>query len=300
MSTFLGLLSLVLFFALIIGLIKPSLILKWAEKPTRLKVLGYWFGASILLGIIGFATDSEINSSKIKIDLAKDYIKKGKFDSASSILKDITEEDSLYVKSQEMIKNINIQVEKKEEEKQKIKIKEEKLANKSKEQERKEQLEREIKSINEGVDFSTYRGTVEALQLELLLFGMWANIVRENKNSENLELKKLANTLKSKARRVQVKEFPKLRKEYAKVVADKIWENDIEVYANGKGRKFINFTGGVFAANKNKKDWNNQVYEILKMLRFTQSRYRWYKNANEFTYWSIYKGKDSDLVTFNN
>lgn len=298
MTTFLGLLSFALFIALIVGLIKPNLVLKWSEKPTRLKVLGYWFGASILLGIIGFATDNEINSSKIKIDLAKDYIKKGELDNASSILKDITKEDSLYVKSQEMMKNINTQLEMKDEEKQKLKIEEEKLANKSKEEKQKEQLEREINSIKKGVNFSTYRGSIDAIQMELVLFNVWNNMIKENENSENSEIKQLTKVLKSKTKRMQIKEFPILRKEYAKVVANKMWENDIEVYANGKGRRYINFTGGVFAANKNKKEWNNKVYEILTMLRFTQSRYRWYKNADEFTYWTIYKGKDSDPVTF--
>ena len=32
--------------------------------------------------------------------------------------------------------------------------------------------------------------------------------------------------------------------------------------------------------------------------RFTQSRYRWYDGEDEFTYWTIYEGKDSELVSF--
>ena len=35
------------------------------------------------------------------------------------------------------------------------------------------------------------------------------------------------------------------------------------------------------------------------MFRFKQSRYRWYKGADEYTYYTIYEGKDTDLVTFD-
>lgn len=163
----------------------------------------------------------------------------------------------------------------------------------------KEQLEREIKSINDGVDFSTYRGTVDALQMELVLFGTWADIIEKGENSDDPEIQKLAKQLKPKVVNLQVREFPRLRKEYADVVAKKMWENDIEVYANGTGNRYINFSGGLFAANKNKKDFQEQLHEILTMFRFNQSRYRWYKGADEYTYWTIYEGKDSQLVTFD-
>jgi Zn-dependent oligopeptidase len=84
-----------------------------------------------------------------------------------------------------------------------------------------EQLEREIKSINKGVDFSTYRGTIDALQIELVLFGTWANIITDNENSEDPKIKSLVKQLRPKVARLQIKEFPIMRKEYAKVVSSK-------------------------------------------------------------------------------
>ena len=164
---------------------------------------------------------------------------------------------------------------------------------------KKEQFERELKSINEGIDFSKYRESIESMQIELVLFGTWANLIEEGENSDNPELKSLAKKLKSKVINIQTTEFPKLRKEYAKVVAKKMWENDIKVSANGTGSRYINFTGGIFAANKNKQDFQNQLHEVLTMFRFKQSRYRWYKGEDEYTYWTIYEGKDTDLVKFD-
>ena len=97
---------------------------------------------------------------------------------------------------------------------------------------------------------------------------------------------------------MQIKEFPKLRKEYAKVVAKLMWERDVDVSASGKNYINLNFTAGMFAANKNKKDFQEQLKDAPKMFRFRQTRYRWYKGENEYTYYTIYEGKDSDLVTF--
>jgi hypothetical protein len=298
MSAFLGFLSLGLFIALIVGLVKPEIILRWSKNPTRLKVFGYWILSVFIIGIIGVSMESETENTQVNIDLAQDYISEGKYETAISKLNDISKEDTLYSKAQILIHKAdslnNLSVEQKE----LAKVAAANNELEEKKQQKIEQLEREIKSINKGVDFSTYRGTIDALQIELVLFGTWANIITENENSEDPKIKSLVKQLRPKVARLQTKEFPIMRKEYAKVVGNKLWENDIEVSANGTGRKYINFTGGIFAANKNKKDFQTELQEILTMFRFKQSRYRWYKGADEYTYYTIYEGKDTDLVTF--
>ncbi len=299
METFLGFVSFGLFIALIAGLIKPEIILRWSKKPTRLKVFGYWILAIFIIGIIGVSTEDNVEDTQVNIDLAQDYIKDGEYKIAITTLNNISKEDTLYNKAQNLIHKADSLNNLSDEEK---KIAKEKAIKKELEEKRQqtiEQLEREIKSINKGVDFSTYRGTIDALQMELILFGTWANIITENEKSEDSKIKSLVKQLRTKVVRLQAKEFPIMRKEYAKVVANKLWENDIEVYANGTGRKYINFTGGIFAANKNKKDFQTELHEILTMFRFKQSRYRWYKGADEYTYYTIYEGKDTDLVTFD-
>lgn len=69
MSEILGLLSIALFIALIVGLVKPSLVLRWTNKPTRLKVIGYWFLSIIITGVLGVMfMDTTLDSvSQIKI-----------------------------------------------------------------------------------------------------------------------------------------------------------------------------------------------------------------------------------------
>lgn len=297
MAGILGLLSVGLFIALIVGLVKPSLILRWSDKPTRLKVVGFYFLSIILTGVLGAIFIDTTIDSKAKIESANKFIKEGKYSNAISDLKEIEKTDSLYSNAQVLIKKAENLNNLSDEEKR---ISEVEKAEKAKKEEivrQKEQLEREIKSIEKGIKFAD-GNSIDALQMDIVVFGTWSKLITESEESENVEIKNLGKKLKSKVSRIQIKEFPNLRKQYAKIVAEKMWENDIEVSANGNGRKYINFTGGVFAANKNKKDFQTQVQEVLKMFRFKQARYRWYKGESEYTYYTIYEGKDSELVTF--
>ncbi|MCT4616193.1 MAG: hypothetical protein N4A49_15150 [Marinifilaceae bacterium] len=294
MSAFLGFLSFVLFIALIVGLVKPTIVLRWSKNPTRLKVFGYWILSFFITGTIAVLMED----TQSNVDLAQDYIAEGKYEIAIKTLNDISEEDTLYNQAQILIHKADSLNYLREEEK---KLAKEEASKKELEEKRKkaiEYLETEIKSINEGVDFSTYRGAIDVLQMELLLFSAWANIITESEKLEDPKINSLVKQLRLKVARLQTKEFPIMRKEYTKLVGNQLWENDIDVSANGTGRKYINFSGRIFAANKNKKNFQTEIHEILTMFRFKQSRYRWYKGADEYTYYNIYEGKDTDLVAF--
>jgi hypothetical protein len=297
MAGILGLLSFALFIALIVGLIKPSLILRWTNKPTRLKVIGYWFLSIIFTGILGVMFIDETISSKANIESANKFIEEGNYSSAISTLKEIKKTDTLYNNAQIILKKADSLNNLSDEEKRVAKELIAEEAKKNQILEQKEQLEREIKSIDKGVEFAD-GNSIDALQMDIIVFASWAKIVKEAEESEDAEIKNLGKKLKSKVSRTQIREFPNLRKQYAKIVAKKMWENDIEVTANGTGKKYINFSGGVFAANKNKKEFQTQVQEVLNMFRFKQSRYRWYKGESEYTYYTMYEGKDSEPVTF--
>jgi hypothetical protein len=161
----------------------------------------------------------------------------------------------------------------------------------------KEQLERELRSdaFTKGLETDTYRGTVEALQMELVLFNLWANTIQEGEAS-NEENKKLASSLRKKVIAMQVAEFPKLRKAYVDIIANKLWEENITVTVQGNGNTVINLTGGLFANNKNIKQTQETIDEVVKMFRFKQIRYRWYKGENEYTYYDLKVPKDNESV----
>lgn len=303
MEAVLVLLTFALLIALIVGLVKPSIVLRWTKKPTRLKVLGYWFLSIVILGIGSVILSDDIDQAKTKMETAKNYIKKEKYNEAISTLKNIKKTDTAYyanaqllIEKSDSLNNVS------EEQKRIAKTKKLKEAaekeKKSQTEQIKQEIKREIKSIEEGVDFASYKDEVSSMQMEIVLFGTWAKIIRDGKKSDITEIKKLTKELESKVVQIQRSEFPKLRKAYGKVVANKMWENDVYVSVIGRGHRYINFSGGIFAANKNKKDFQNQVSEVLHMFRFKQARYRWYKGKSEYTYYNIEPKKDNELVNF--
>jgi len=134
--------------------------------------------------------------------------------------------------------------------------------------------------------------------MEIVLFSVWANIIKEGENSTLEDNVKLSKELKTKVANLQAKEFPILRKRYGKIIADKMWEHDITIKTIGTNNTILDLTGATFAANKNIKEFQTTLNEILTMLRFKQTRYRWYKGADEYTYYDLDVPSDKEPVTF--
>jgi len=157
------------------------------------------------------------------------------------------------------------------------------------------QLKREIESLDKGVDFTGYKESIDAIQMELVLFSAWAINIDEASKSENQEIKSLGEKLKSRVEKIQVAEFPKLRKAYGKIVDKKLWEQNIEVETLGNSSKTIQFTGAIFANNKNKQDTQETLSELLNLLRFKKVNYKWYEYDDEYTYYELDTAKDSEI-----
>ena len=131
MYVFLGL-SIVLLIALIVGFIKPSIILRWSKKPTRLKVLGWWFLLYFFLGLTFVLIISLFETDESKFDYALKQIESKNYSSAILSLERISNDseyfqkvDSLIIIAQKgiKIKEINEQEKfKKEKEKERLNL----------------------------------------------------------------------------------------------------------------------------------------------------------------------------------
>lgn len=159
----------------------------------------------------------------------------------------------------------------------------------------KKQLEREVESAK-SFDGKTFRNDVTSIQLEVAIFKVWKDLYNKSQKSKDSEIMKMGKELKKHAIQVQKKEFPLLRKNYSEVANKLLWENDIEAKISG-GNKYttINFTGGIFASNKNIKDMQNEISEILSHLRFKRSTYKWYKGQDDYTYYDLKTKKDEEF-----
>lgn len=124
------------------------------------------------------------------------------------------------------------------------------------------------------------------------LFSRYTTEINSLKSKKSIELSK---NIISELKSTQRSRLPKMRKKYAQILDQELWEDDINCKTSNKGHGTIRFIGGVFAANKNIKDFQEKIKEQLTTLRFKQSRYMWYKNAEEFTYYDLEAPKDSEL-----
>lgn len=171
MEIILGLLSLVLFIALIIGCIKPSLILKWVDKPTRLKVVGYWFLSMVFITILNFMfIDNNLDTESILKNADKN-INEENYIEAINLLKTVKTNDTLFHKVSSLSKKADSL--------NKQSIKEKRITKQlEKLKDQKEQILREIKSIDDGVTIAD-GDTIEKLQMDLVLFASWSKIIKE-------------------------------------------------------------------------------------------------------------------------
>lgn len=154
-----------------------------------------------------------------------------------------------------------------------------------------------IKSLEGGDDLTKNEMTSATdFQISVALYKAYASIINEGKASTDKEVLKLTNVLQKKVTVSQQKNFPKLRAVYYKFIKNTLWEHDVEVKLSGSGNTTIKFTGAYFAANKNIKTTQETLQEMLTLLRFKQTQYRWYSGEDEFTYYTITSPKDNEIV----
>lgn len=161
----------------------------------------------------------------------------------------------------------------------------------------KTKIQNNIKSISGGDDLTKNEMTSATdFQITVALFKAYAITINEGKQSADKEVLKLTDELQKKVVASQLKNFPKLRKAYYEFVKNKLWENDVDVKVSGAGNTVLKLSGGYFAANKNIKDSQEALHEMLTLLRFKQTQYTWYNGQDEFTYYTIASPKDNEIV----
>jgi hypothetical protein len=150
--------------------------------------------------------------------------------------------------------------------------------------------------ILENFESAQYRNGMGDLRLELNYFRThWEQINKANESQDSTALF-YAKKAKAKIEKIQEKEFPIMRKQYAKHMNTSMWEHDIKVITRGAGSRTIRHIGGFFAANKNVKDYMLGQSETITMLRFTREEYLWHELDDEYTYYSMKPDPDKAPV----
>lgn len=223
-------------------------------------------------------------SCQSNIDYAKAKIKSGNYEDAIVDLKNISADDKDYNEAQQLLNQVYKKVQD--------------IDSTSEFDSRKVLEDKLVKELNDidsfdGSDFNT----IEKLKVELALLQSWSNLIKEGVNSDDRRLMKLSNDLKFKVERLQVKEFPKMRLRFASVLKKELWTDNIEVAIGGNANSTLTFTGGIFANNANKQEYQSSLTEIFNLLRFKRINYKWYKYDDEYTYYNLETNRDNALLT---
>ncbi|HRP90743.1 MAG TPA: hypothetical protein PKX92_11980 [Edaphocola sp.] len=173
----------------------------------------------------------------------------------------------------------------------------EEVANSNNGMDLKTKIENNIKSIEGGDDLTKNElNSATDFQIAIAIFKAYALTINEGKQSTDKEVLKLTDELQKKVIASQQKNFPKLRAAYYKFIKNTLWEHDVDVNLSGSNNTTLKFTGAYFAANKNIKTTQEALHEMLTLLRFKQTQYRWYKGEDEYTYYNIESPKDNEIV----
>ena len=120
----------------------------------------------------------------------------------------------------------------------------------------------------------------------------FAYISRKYRDSKDRNVILKSKELSKVAKALQIKYFPIIRKNYVALHKHTMWENNIDMKQNGSTT--LELSGGIFANNKNIQDSYETIREVLELLRFKRINFRWYKGADEYTYYQISSTADGE------
>lgn len=154
----------------------------------------------------------------------------------------------------------------------------------------------ELYHFNKTKEQFTY--DIAGLLEEVKYFKNMAQKIDEFKVYNDKQINELSKRLKRTLIYRQRVEFPKIRKEYAAIIKKKLWVNDINVSIWGKRYNYLTFTGGDFAANKNKQDFETAIEPIATKFRFNAIKYKWYEDDDNPKTYYLGSLSDSDFDKF--
>jgi hypothetical protein len=157
-------------------------------------------------------------------------------------------------------------------------------------------LEKTQKALLSVKDYqvSDHHEDVNSITIDLVVIGSVVTNYLEAKDSKDKEVLAVAKQLKDRITEIQVKGFPKLRKEFYRIFKQKAWEEDIDLQL--VNNRTLAFSGSLFAANKNLKTFQESMSMQFNRLRFKQVRYSWYKGQDDYTYYDLTTVTDSEII----
>lgn len=157
-------------------------------------------------------------------------------------------------------------------------------------------LKREIKSIKEGTDFTSFYQSKETLANIIVLFKVRARFIKQANEGSSPDDMILAKELESLTKKEQIQEFPKVRKAFFEFIKQDLWKEDVNLKLMGKKNTILDFTGSTFARNKSIAEAQEILNETFNMYRFKRTQYRWSDIAREYTSYDLPSPDDDEII----
>ncbi len=161
-----------------------------------------------------------------------------------------------------------------------------------------EELKKLIQDAKDTIKTNKTYSTIDEISTDLAIVnGFFGQKIKDYKTQypNNKEIQTLVAQLETTVKNKQIDLFPNLRKNYGKIVGNSLWENNIDVTTYGTGNSTIEFTGYIFASNKNISDSYKEMVDMLKLLRFDRANFK-FTDYGEYTYYTIESLKDGELL----
>ena len=139
----------------------------------------------------------------------------------------------------------------------------------------------ELEDFN-GAD---YRGSVASLIEEVNYFSYVITLIEAAEKDSIEKIKEKGKTIEKKLIKIQLAEFPKIRKEYARIMNKKLWVEDIEVRILGNRNSTLQFVSGTFASHSNISDFHFKMARMVQFFRFKRTNFLWYEYDDEYPYY---------------
>jgi len=158
-----------------------------------------------------------------------------------------------------------------------------------------------IESFDQGIEWFNLISTNQKIDdIDAIIsiadqIDYYIGIYNKSEKDTSLIVQKKRKELIKLAKKKMSSKFPDLRKQYGRISNDLMWVKNIKVKTYGNGNSTIEFTGGLFANNQNKQDFQNTINSTFNKLRFKKVIYKWYQYDDEYTYYTINSKKDTEL-----
>jgi len=166
-------------------------------------------------------------------------------------------------------------------------------------EQRKAKILSDVRTVKEGLDSLKVRLTGDSMghiKFTLEFFNAAATLVQDAQTTQltDSELAEVVALHKILVTR-QKQTFPVMRDKIGPIFGRELWASDAEAHTVGARYQTIQFVSGDFAANRNILRSHQAILSTLVRLRFKRAEYRWYREADEFTYFKIESPDDADV-----